>query len=368
MLDEIKKRLRLYSESASKEDYINLLTKLVTVTAELKEDAQQIHQPRKKQHQPRFSYGTSAGYLSGNPNVTTRSREPVSIDGRPKPEREESQQPSVPKEEPITLRRPPVPGEKPVQSMPKEEPITFRQPPIPEDKPVQPSISREVPITTSRQPSTVYRCSSGPNSSADPPDPEIGRKLRLEIEHSRERFARQDFIVNSGNRLETVEPPETIIFFDRFQDDMLTDSHLMPLLFSFTWPRTTLVVHCAHTEVYTLEGQRKSDTTVRWPLHDGHDRVIIPCCFKGHWTLFDVDLKRDLFQWYDSLGGHPSRELVEAMTRRLTHAEEAYRKPNRNFSNTNCVRLTIPSSSAELKPIGLSTSTERSGLWAFYDT
>ena len=152
--------------------------------------------------------------------------------------------------------------------------------------------------------------------------------------------------------------PEIDKFFDRFQYDMLTEGHLMPLLFSFNWPRTTLVLHCAYTQISDRKGEGKSGTAIQWPLHSGHDRAIIPYCLNLHWKLFDVDLNNNLIRYYDSLGSDPSLELVEAIKRRLTYAEED-QKPNRNFTVTVYVRMMISRSSTELKPIGISTSAER---------
>lgn len=65
---------------------------------------------------------------------------------------------------------------------------------------------------------------------------------------------------------------------------------------------------------------------VRWPLRRDHDHVILPCCFERHWTLFDVDLKRNVIREYDSLAGDVSKsgELVSAIKERLAYAMDGW--------------------------------------------
>ena len=109
----------------------------------------------------------------------------------------------------------------------------------------------------------------------------------------------------------------------------------MPLLFSFDWPSTTLVLHSFYTLFATLkDGNQQSNPKVPWPLDGNHDRVIIPCCFQSHWILFDVDLPSNLIRQYDSLAGDVSKlaDVVSAIKVRLAHAMVGWESRNREFA------------------------------------
>ena len=113
-------------------------------------------------------------------------------------------------------------------------------------------------------------------------------KLKQAIERCKESYRGKTFIVNNDERSETVLPNEINRFFSFFQEgEWLANYNLMPLPFSFRWPPTTLVLHSSYTPLIALK-----TGVVQWPIRHDHDRIILPCYFRGHWTLYDIDLKR----------------------------------------------------------------------------
>ena len=169
-----------------------------------------------------------------------------------------------------------------------------------------------------------------PNADARPATTDIGLpardKLEQAIERCKESYWGKIFVVSGDERSKTVLPDEIDRFFSCFQEEeWLANFNLMPLLFSFRWPSTTLVLHSSYTSFTALKnGNQQSSTRVRWPIRRDHDRVILPCCFQSHWTLYDVDLKHNSIRHYNSLTGDVSKpeEIVSAIKERLAYAME----------------------------------------------
>ena len=57
------------------------------------------------------------------------------------------------------------------------------------------------------------------------------------------------------------------------------------------------------------------------------------CCFRSHWTLYDINLKRNFIQHYDSLIEDASRlkKIVSAIKERLINIMKEWERSNRNF-------------------------------------
>jgi len=308
--------LSAYSKSNSRGNYVILLDSLEHVTMKLKEQARQEQQRQKKKHkQLQFNHGATNVSLQNSPNVNTRSREAVSMDDlssltlRSHLESgvlmsEISQKPSVSDQETIIVGRPPAPD--------------------------------------SQSDVTAVPCeSSTTTTDAETTRTDVGiptrDKLKQEIQRCEHQYRGKTFVVNGDERSETVNPDEISYFFSRFQQgEWLTNFNLMPLLFSFNWSKTTLVLHSSYASFKSSNQQ--SNLKVRWPLSRDHDRIILPCCFQSHWTLFDVDLKRTVIRQYDSLAGDISNsEVVLAIKERLVHAMAGWENQNRGFTAVNGV-------------------------------
>lgn len=100
---------------------------------------------------------------------------------------------------------------------------------------------------------TTNRQSSTPKAHAGPVTADIGLptrdKLKQDIERCGNYYRRKTFIVNSDKRSETVYPDEINHFFTFQKREELTNFNLMPLLYSFSWPSMTLVLHSSFTSL-----------------------------------------------------------------------------------------------------------------------
>ena len=180
--------------------------------------------------------------------------------------------------------------------------LHLRPGPFPSDEAEPPSVSQETTITdrsnvADNQFETTYSdhedstLKAQARSAATNTGMPTRDKLKQEIERCEKTYRGKTFIVNGDDRSETVYPDEISGFFSRFQEGTwLTNFNLMPLLFSFRWPWTTLVLPSSYTSALK-KGNQQSSTRVRWPLRRDHDRIILPCCIQDHWTLYDVDLR-----------------------------------------------------------------------------
>ena len=166
-------------------------------------------------------------------------------------------------------------------------------------------------------------------------------ELKQAIERCKESYRGKTFVVSGDERSETVLPDEIDRLFSCFQEgEWLANFNLMPLLFSFRWPSTTLVLHSSYTSFTALKnGNQQSSIRVRWPILRDHDRVILPCCFQSHWTLYDVDLKRSSIRHYDSLTRDVSKpeEIVSAIKERLAYAMEEWECLHGDFTTVSGV-------------------------------
>ena len=273
MLSEIVDLLSGFGESNPGE-FTELLDNLQREIEGLKEETRQKQLRPKTNRTPRFSRGAADSRHQGASNAVTRSRSLV-LQNKPALTLR------------ATLKSEDIPGtSKPWAVSASNSSINSR-----------PSVSRSVSEATAvaRKDMTV----GGSIDSA------IGVKLKQRIQGCRDTFRGQSFIVTCDGHSETVNPVEIEDFFSRFQEGAwLSSFNLMPLIFSFDWPSTTLLLHSSYTSFPEIKnGNSKRIQTQRWPLDDNHDRVILPCCFRNHWTLFDVDLKNNSIRQYNSLVG-----------------------------------------------------------------
>ncbi len=301
----------MYSKCNSREDYITLLDSLESLTTELREEIAQKGQRKKKTKQKETQFNHGPANIEQLPNMTTRSRGAVSATGLSS----------------SMLRSHLRPG------------------PFPLDEAESPSVLEETTITDR---STVANNQSETTRSnhedstlkgeARPAATNTGvparDKLKQQIARCEKTYRGKTFIVNGDERSETVYPDEISGFFSRFQEGTcLANFNLMPLLFSFRWPWTTLVLPSSYTSALK-SGNQQSSTRVRWPLRRDHDRVILPCCIQSHWTLYDVDLKGNFIRHYNSLAEDISEleEVVSAIKERLAYAMEGWESPDRDFT------------------------------------
>ena len=171
------------------------------------------------------------------------------------------------------------------------------------------------------EPSESMTSPVGPTAD---PDDKIRIELNSKLVSCKNRFRSSDFIVNCGDNLEDIQPREIDGFFSAFEESKwLTDRQLMPLLFSFNWPTTTLVLHSSYLQEASILDSKPSSERIPWPSRPDHDQIILPCCFKSHWTLFDIDLKSGTVKNYDSLMVDDSpKELILVIKQQLAYIGE----------------------------------------------
>lgn len=301
----------MYSKFNSREDYMTLLNSLETLTTELREEIAQKGQRQKKTKQKETQFKHGPANIPRFPNVVTRSRGAVSATDLSS----------------LMLRS------------------HLRPEPFPLDEAEPPSVSQETSITDQSnvaddQSETTHSDHEDSTLKAEArliatnTGMLTGDKLKQEIERCEKFYRGETFIVNGDERSETVYPDEIHRFFSRFQEKTwLANFNLMPLLFSFRWPWTTLVLPSSYTSAFK-NGNQQSSTRVRWPLRRDHDRIILPCCIQDHWTLYDVDLKGNFIRHYNSLAEDISEleEVVSAIKERLAYAMQGWESPNRDFT------------------------------------
>jgi hypothetical protein len=298
----------MYSKFNPMEDYITLLDSLEHLIMELREKSSQKRQCKKKSKQKETRFNHSPANVPQFPNVTTRSRGPVSS----------TDLSSLMPHSNLT------PG--PIH------PDVTEPPPVSQGTTITDrsnGADDQSEITLVDQENPMLKAAGTANTGMPARD-----KLKQEIEYCKKTYQGKTFIVNGDESSETVLPEEISGFFSRFQEGTwLADSNLMPLLFSFRWPSTTLVLHSSYMSFTALEnGSQQSRTRVRWPLRRDHNRIVLPCCNGVHWTLYDVDLERNSIRHYDSLAGSPSDLVVSAIKERLAYAMEGREIPKRDFT------------------------------------
>lgn len=179
------------------------------------------------------------------------------------------------------------------------------------------------------------------NTGSAPPT--TRQKLQLEIEDCKKCYQGTNFILNCDDFTECVQPNEIDEFFRRFGETVwLGDRQTMPLIHSFNWPSTTLVLRNSYAPVSQIRPEAKSASTkTRWPLTRTHQRIILPYCYANHWTLFDIDLLRYVIYQYDSLADNEGRlgKLVPLIEERLTHAMAEWNNQDRKWSAETKVNL-----------------------------
>lgn len=301
----------MYSKCNSRGDYITLLDSLKSLTTKFREEIAQKGQRKKKTKQKETQFNHGPANIPQLPNMAPRSRGAVSATDLSS----------------LTLRS------------------HLRRGPFPSDKAESPSVSEETTVTdrstvADDQSETTHSDHEGSTLKAEarPAATNTGvsarDKLKQEVEWCEKTYREKTFIVNGDECSEIVYPDEISSFFSRFQEGTwLNNFNLMPLLFSFRWPWTTLVLPSSYTSALR-NGNQPSSTRKRWPLRRDHDRIILPCCIQDHWTLYDVDLKGNFIRHYNSLAEDISEleEVVSAIEERLAYAMQGWESPNRDFT------------------------------------
>ena len=309
------KIISVYSTLNSRENYVTLLEGLEHLTTALRTELWQRQQRQKKgDNEIRFNHGSANVRPQPFPNVATRSRRAAAIADISS----------------LTLSSQLRPG------------LFLSE----EDKPS--SISNQKPTATEHpdiankqsEPALINHENGTLIVEARPATTDIGisarDKLKQAVERCKETYLKRSFIVNGDEHSETVLPDEIDDFFSCFEEGKwLASSNLMPLLFSFRWPSTTLVLHSSYTSFTALKSDVQNPSTrVRWPIHRKHDRIILPCCSQSHWTLYDIDLTCNFIRHYNSLNNDASKleETVSAIKERLAYATERWESPKRDFT------------------------------------
>ena len=144
--------------------------------------------------------------------------------------------------------------------------------------------------------------------------------LAREVERCKERFRGETFFVSGDGYSETVIDTEIDGFFSRFGEDMyLSNFNLMPLIFSFDWPSTTLLLNstCLGDQIIRDGGVAQKH---RWSLNAKHHKLIIPYCSDHHWTLLEVDLTRQTVRQYNSRPGVLAQSVIAFIEERIATA------------------------------------------------
>ena len=184
---------------------------------------------------------------------------------------------------------------------------------------------------------------TNPEPQTEPAEESIeNTELELEyrVQACKDSFQDQNFVITTFSHSETVFPVEIDDFFSKFQKGhWLSASNLMPLIFSFTWPSTTLLLHSSFTPSAECNKDRsKSVQKSRWPLADSHDRLILPCCSHNHWTLIEVDLQLRTIRQYNSLAKDisESAQLISVVEERIVNATNGRNKVDFTMENGVC--------------------------------
>ena len=315
-MNEIVELLSAYSRSNSRQNYVKLLNSLEHVTIALKEETEQKQKRQEKKHtKVRFSRGAANALNNDLSNVATRSRGPITMNYltpltlRSHPEPEPLGMSEEAKHQSVSDQNLDINGRLSVSNSPSQETTVFHKTFTPKEADAVPAMANiEIPI---------------------------GDKLGQTIKYCKDLYRGQSFIVNCDEYSETVNPNEIDDFFSHFQEkEWLTNFNLMPLIFSLNWPSTTLVLHSSYISLIKIKNDNQKSNRRRWPLDRNHDRVILPCCFQSHWTLFDVDLTRNSIRQYDSLGEDilKSPEALPAIKERLAQAMEGWERQDRHYT------------------------------------
>ncbi|KAL8764991.1 MAG: hypothetical protein Q9194_006738 [Teloschistes cf. exilis] len=117
---------------------------------------------------------------------------------------------------------------------------------------------------------------------------------------AQDKFVQSRLDFPCGETVITVNPEEVNDFFQFTKDRMLTTSPINSSILSFAWHATMLVLHSRYLEVEETERAPERKERQVWPIAETYEQVIIPSCYKGHWTLFHINLDERLVWHYDS--------------------------------------------------------------------
>ncbi|KAI4089814.1 MAG: hypothetical protein L6R37_007992 [Teloschistes peruensis] len=138
------------------------------------------------------------------------------------------------------------------------------------------------------------------------------------IEQAQDTFlqSRVDFLC--GGKVITINPDEVNEFFSQFKEDgLLSTSAINPIVSSFAWDANTLVLHSSYMEVQETERAPERTEPRGWPITKKHGQVIVPSCYKEHWTLFHIDLNKRLVWRYNS--ARSSSEMSKNLKEVIQH-------------------------------------------------
>ena len=125
-------------------------------------------------------------------------------------------------------------------------------------------------------------------------------QLSAAFEEWQNALSRRGFTINSNNRNETINGDEVEAFLRNFKvDGWFSTSIVTSLIFSFEWPPEHLVLHSSFLE--HAESAEIPKSPPDWDLKSIHRTIIIPCCYRSHWTLFRIELDEQTVYHHDSL-------------------------------------------------------------------
>jgi hypothetical protein len=131
-------------------------------------------------------------------------------------------------------------------------------------------------------------------------------QLSAAIQECQSVLDSKGFTITSETHNETILADEVSSFLQKFEvDGLFSTSIVTSLVFSFEWPPEYLVLHSSVLEHAESQVIPKSSY---WGLKTHHKKIIIPCCFKFHWTLFRIELDDRIIYHHDSMA-NPTTSL-----------------------------------------------------------
>ncbi|KAL8696246.1 MAG: hypothetical protein Q9201_007755, partial [Fulgogasparrea decipioides] len=115
------------------------------------------------------------------------------------------------------------------------------------------------------------------------------------VRQAQDTFKQTAIDLNLDYRVETIRETEVHGYFSQFlPEKWLTTSAINPIISSFEWDTKTLVLHSSLLDVDDVINRSALTHRPPWPIEGHHQQIILPSCFKGHWTLFHIDLSQQL--------------------------------------------------------------------------
>ncbi|KAL9589622.1 MAG: hypothetical protein Q9179_007982, partial [Wetmoreana sp. 5 TL-2023] len=121
------------------------------------------------------------------------------------------------------------------------------------------------------------------------------------VRQAQDTFKQTAIDLNLDSRVETIRETEVHGYFSQFlPEKWLTTSAINPIISSFEWDTKTLVLHSSLLDVDDVINRSALTHRPPWPIEGHHQQIILPSCFKGHWTLFHIDLSQQLVRRHNS--------------------------------------------------------------------